>query len=838
MRTTAIAGLATLVLAAGCSQFDPDPAPILIHARFDPDAKVIPMPSNALRDDVAGRLDLPADDADLTPAEHELYTYLNTLDGWSSASAATVDFTGPIDPASVRPDTLSVWKWSDPPELVTDVAISITGADDPDHPSRITIDPPRYGWERGATYVVALRGGERGVIGADGERVECDAAFYFLRQTERLDTPEHERAFPGDTAAERHEQAVEAEEVRAELVPAFDFFAGRGVPRAEIAALWQFTITRRVELAMDKVSQRMPLPIQLLLDPDTGLVDLPEAAWDTEVEREAKRRLRTYDGFATSANLLFELTGTVDASTVTADTVELWHLTDPPVQIDAEVELMADRTHVIVRPARLLSERARYAVVATDGVRDDSGQPIIAMPAGVLIGAVAEVATTDGASTVDAVAGHDARKLEAARAMLRPMWTRRDRGGVVAAWPFQTQTILPRLLSVVATAERLGIARDPVVTEYRTPAQAILDFPLGIGSMFDTQRVVEGTIASPYYLDATTRAWKPDGSYSIEPVAFTAIVPEGVSGSAPIPVVIFGHGVMTERRFVLAIGDALSRRGIASIAIDLPFHGTRTQCIQGGPISVVDPTTGDLTSLPPCKAGSTCMANGVCSGGTADDNSQLSSWPVLGYPIASGAAFLEIDHIANTKDHFDQALIDLGALSRSLAGGNWQGVFGAPVDPDRIYYAGQSLGGILGATFLAAEPRIHRAVLNVPGADLVDMFDDSTWFGPQVAGFFTREGIEAGSYEAERFLDVARWFVDAVDPQNLGPATGARELFLQMATLDFIIPNAYTETLEAVTGAPRRDYLAEHGFLVIPIEPAYLPGTSDLAEFLETGVTP
>src|SRR6185295_7587837 len=109
-----------------------------------------------------------------------------------------------------------------------------------------------------------------------------------------------------------------------------DFLEARGVARSDVAALWQFTVTTRVELAMDKASQRMPLPIQLLIDPATGTVDLPVAAWDSDVEREAKHRLRTYDGFATSANLLFGFTGAVDPATVSSATVELWHLTDPP----------------------------------------------------------------------------------------------------------------------------------------------------------------------------------------------------------------------------------------------------------------------------------------------------------------------------------------------------------------------------------------------------------------------------------------------------------------------------------------------------------------------------
>jgi dienelactone hydrolase len=455
----------------------------------------------------------------------------------------------------------------------------------------------------------------------------------------------------------------------------------------------------------------------------------------------------------------------------------------------------------------------------------------------VLIDATVPITDAGGVSTVGAVADADAARLEATRNLLKPIWMRRDRAHVVAAWAFQTQTITPRLQDVVDTAEHMAMPVDPTVALYRTPGEAIADFPLAIGSMLSTQRVVEGTIDSPYFLDDTTRGWRDDGGNTVDHVAFTAVVPTGLSPSRPVPVVIFGHGVMTERRFVLAIGDALARRGIAAVSIDLPYHGTRTQCIAGGPISVVDPTTGDLTSLPPCKSGSTCGADGVCSGDDGTGN-KLALGPVLGYPVASGAAFLEIDHIANTKDHFDQALIDMGALARSLRGGNWKQVFGTDVDTTKIYYAGQSLGGILGATFLAFEPSIQRAVLNVPGADLVDMFHDSTWFGPQVEGFFTREDIVAGTYEAERFLDVARWFVDAVDPQNLGPRTGARDLFLQMATLDFIIPNPYTEALEAVTGAPRRDYIAEHGFLVIPIEPEYLRGTTDLAKFLNGEIDP
>ena len=193
--------------------------------------------------------------------------------------------------------------------------------------------------------------------------------------------------------------------IRGELGPVFEHLAARGLPRAEIAALWRFTITTRSELAMDKPSQRMPIPIQLLIDPATGKVDLPPAPWDTDVELEAKSRLRAYDGFATSANLLFELTAPVEAQTANATTVELWRTDGPPTRVPAAARVMADGVHVIVTPDVLpLPERAAYAVVVTDGVLDRAGQPIVAMPAGVLLKAQAPVVAA-GASTVGAVPG-------------------------------------------------------------------------------------------------------------------------------------------------------------------------------------------------------------------------------------------------------------------------------------------------------------------------------------------------------------------------------------------------------------------------------------------------
>lgn len=823
--------LVSLGLAiAGCANPTLDDRPVLIHARFDPDAKSIPMPNDAARDAEAGRLDLPNDTdkerARLTEAEAEFYAYLETLDGWSSLMTATVELTGAIDPATVDPERLQVWHWTATPERLTDVRISVA-----DDGKRLYVDPPRTGWVRGERYTILLRGGTGGVTGLHGERVECDAAFYFLKQTEPLDTEEHERAFPGDTREERQRNARKLETIRRDLAPMFEHFEARGVARDDVAAMWAFTVTTRTELAMDKASQRMPLPIELMIDPDTGHVDLPLAPWDTPMEAEVKLRLREFTGFGLSSDLLFELTAPVDASTLDATSVHLYQLDPSPSEVEITVTLLPDHQHVVVAPAaQRLAEATRYAVVVDDTVLDLEGRRVIAMPAGHFLKAHAPV--YDGTSLVAGVDLVDAHKLEVARAGLAADLDALGRDGILAVWPFRTMAVRAPLVEARDSAKRLGLSPDPHDLQHLTPGDAIADFPLAILSTGNLADVYYGTIQSPYFLDRQTRALRGDGQHVVEDVGFALAVPKNPK-PGPIPVVIFGHGLVTERRFVLAVANALAAKGFASISIDFPFHGRRTYCATGGPISVVNPSTGEVQSLDPCKSGTSCNKDGVCVDGNGNGGyDTLAKFPIIDLPVASGAVFNEVDHIASSKDHFWQALVDLGSLDRSLREGAWLPLLGRAVDTSRIYYTGQSLGGIMGAVFLGTSPDIDRAVLNVPGADLIRMFDGSDFFHPQMNGLFTREHVERDSFEGKRLLAVAGWVMDAVDPQHLGETTGARDLLIQMALLDFIIPNDSTKELEAVTGAQRRDYVAEHGFITIPIEPEYLRGCNDMAKFL------
>ncbi len=822
-----------------CVKPPSDPPPV-IHARFDPTARVIPMPSDVLRDDEAGILDLDTTAGGLDPAERELYEFLNTRDGWSTASGAKLEFDARVAPSSIDDDSVQVWLWID--GLPTRVEGRPLALDDDG--DTLTIQAPDEGWPRGATVQVAVRGGEGGVRGVEGERVECDAAFYFLRLKETLLSEEHERAFPGATREERRANAEKLEALRLELAPYFDHLEGRGLTRDEVAAMWTFTLTRDVELAMDKASMRMPLPIDLMIDPATGLVDLPVRAQDSELERDVKEALRIYDGFGPTMFASFGFTAPVDPASLE---VEVWKLAEPPVLLEGALAVSDDRTRARFVPARPLDAESLYAVLLKDTVRDEEGNAIALMPPGHFLLAKNALLADDGKSRVAAVPDADAARLEMARAELAPWLDRIGRNGVLAAWPFRTMAIHGRLAAAQQAAERLGVPVDPEGVTTMTATEAALDFPLAATTLFRVQKVFHGEIVTPDFLDPLTRGMRPEGLWEERRISFTLTIPDGAQPGDSIPVVVFGHGLMTERRFVLTVADALAAKGFAAISIDFPYHGNRTVCAWNGPNCFPNPfsATGEMICPNPCKAGSSCSVDGKCR----DESgvvTEFPKWPIIPMYQPSGAAFVEVDHIEYSRDHFLQAVTDLGALSRSLRLGDWESATGFALDANEIRYVGQSLGGIMGGLYTPLDPHVTRSVLNVPGGNLVDMFTGSTIFGLHIEAFFERHEVVEGTADHDRFLNIAHWLMDPVDPVLVAPwlmnewipeagePVAPRDVMIQMATLDMIIPNTATKALQNAAGdVPRKDYLAEHGFLTIPLEPAFPFGVNDAAGFLE-----
>jgi hypothetical protein len=151
-----------------------------------------------------------------------------------------------------------------------------------------------------------------------------------------------------------------------------------------------------------------------------------------------------------------------------------------------------------------------------------------------------------------------------------------------------------------------------------------------------------------------------------------------------------------------------------------------------------------------------------------------------GTPIASGN-YLITGNLFRTRDTLRQDIIDQSQLVQVLgvnplsppSGADIlakMGSAGAVIDPTRIYFVGQSLGGIQGAADIAANPRITKALLNVSGETIVDLFSNSPTLRP---GLVTLLGtltppILPNTPQFLQFLNVAKWVLDPAEPANFG----------------------------------------------------------------------
>lgn len=838
-----------------------------VHVVYDPANSNIPLPNDLARDEKAAHLDLPIT-VDLAPAEVEFRRFMNTHDAWPTTFPLQAEFSAPIDPKSIKEDNLLVYEWGDTPTRVVDATITLDGA-------KLTVDPPRTGWRRGARYVVAVVGGRYGVRDAAGKAIGPDETFYFLRARTRLDTYDNNTAFPGDTRAERLAKGAKLEKVRAGLVPFFDALEKQTpkIAREDLSALWTFTVTTATELAMDAPSQRVPLPFDPLIDAKTKRVTLPPSTFDSARDASAKLQLNETNGFGVASSLMFELTQAVDSSTANPTSVHVYALGASPheLRVDQVRVLPSDGaascatlpigdscTHIVVSLAEEelpLAPATTYALVVDDRLRPRDGGVLRPMIMGHFLRAQNPL-VANGKSTVVALPLDKAELLESVRskvdALLRtPVGTGAlGRDHIVAAWSFTTMDAAPGLRDALKLPDTAAFDPTPNITSRKDIAPGALGaagqsevaafsglFPgvtgTIIGSVYvprirGVRTIVEGTFASPYTLDRATRGVRADHGFEREDVHFVLTLPDRSANGAKIPVMMFGHGLMTDRRFVLTIAGALARRGFGAISFDFPFHGERTKCTQRSLVAFPNPLPpairkldpslgGDLLSFPPCPSGATCSADGRCLGANGNDVG-YAMLPTTAMPVAGGSALIDVDDIPHVPNRMRQAVIDTAAMRRVLRLANWSLLLGGiELETSRVFYSGQSLGGILGAVYVAIADDVERAVLNVPGADEVDLFNQSTFFKPQMDDFFTREKLELGSFERERLMSVAHWLIDTVDPQAVAGLLKTRPVYMQMDQGDIIIPNFVTKRLQRATNLPMKTYPSPlHGDLVIP----------------------
>ena len=240
---------------------------------------------------------------------------------------------------------------------------------------------------------------------------------------------------------------------------------------------------------------------------------------------------------------------------------------------------------------------------------------------------------------------------------------------------------------------------------------------------------------------------------------FLVVIPAGtVTGTA-----IFQHGVTRQKEDVILVANTLASRGIATIAFDGFADGSR-----------LFPVT-----LPPLPA----IEYGIVR---PDD-----PFRTTGYAIQT---ILDLERMVTlVKNNTELAAVTGNA--------------GTP-----LYFVGNSLGAMFGTALYnsQAAANVTRYVLNVPGADAIDLLINSPVFSPDLLGPVSAStGLAIGSPEFNATMlglelgfrhALSLGYVDPLAIQDPSVLPAGPDSLLQMMLGETYIPNNNTELLSRVMG--------------------------------------
>jgi Big-like domain-containing protein len=257
------------------------------------------------------------------------------------------------------------------------------------------------------------------------------------------------------------------------------------------------------------------------------------------------------------------------------------------------------------------------------------------------------------------------------------------------------RTVFP-LSSVSSITWRRQVTTAPAFTT----GAIVLPLLAGVGT------VAFGSYASPDYENASkvippvgTRTGRPHAQ-GTNTLQFSLFLPAGTEPQGGWPTAIFGHGFTDWKNGAPpAVAGTLARNGIATIAVNVVGHG-------GGPLGTytVNRTAGQAAvTLPNGGRGIDQDGNG-----SIDSTEGVNAAP----PYT----------LIGNRDGLRQTTIDLMQLVRVLEGGvDVDGDGTSDLSRKRIFYAGQSFGGIYGTQLVGLERKIDAGVLNVAGGPIIEI---------------------------------------------------------------------------------------------------------------------
>jgi hypothetical protein len=444
----------------------------------------------------------------------------------------------------------------------------------------------------------------------------------------------------------------------------------------------------------------------------------------------------------------------------------------------------ASRT-LVLRPLAPLEEGARHVVLLLDGLRGANGAPV--SPPGTAAfmrdtgddDAIGRALAAVGASPASIryqwafTTGTPTREL---RALADGLGGSGPFAAALAAEPPKLERIdrldlggvSPYVLDAAILGPLFQAIRDVAAPATTTSWEARqLVEALAIVDLRAASYVAFGSIAGPDLRTSARATFDVDLASGRASVAkgrttFMLIVPTPCAANGyakpPYPVLLCGHGEARSRVDGLALAGIATRHGWALAAFDAVDHGPDDalahlprlvqQSVQGAQniatAKGLIATLGVVLGAPPTPTASledqlkTVLWKGKLA--PLFHDGRATDVDGDGY-TDSGALYFTAD-VFRTRDIVRQTMIDIMSLERVLAGFGVDRNGNGKLDPEegdldgdgicdvggpgaRFAYTGISLGGIIGAALVGADPQIERADLMSPGAGFTDIVTTS-----------------------------------------------------------------------------------------------------------------
>ncbi len=527
----------------------------------------------------------------------------------------------------------------------------------------------------------------------------------------------------------------------------------------------------------DPEAPALPSPINLaFLGSTDGTLNI--SVEDENDASDPRVAINSLDGFSTVAPIATTIGAAADSATFGPNTVKLFEVVLDsngfvdtgaltPVALTYGVDYVASVSSldtsgktIVISPIKPLKPKTSYLAALTTGIQSLDGRNLVADTAYNVTKSTSPL-HINGVSQVRVLEDDQAVALEPLRLLTNAQEAALAGAGIASSsvavsWVFSTQSV----------GDVLTVVRGMATSSSVIDASSIGTASALLGGEAGNADIYEGTLTLPYYLSNTSnsttdplnKSWRSVGGGNLsrfvptpekisdETVPLLLSVPNNIAKPAQgWPVVMFQHGIGTDRSNMLAIAESLASAGFAVVAIDLPLHGL-------------------LPDSTLYKAGieRTFDLNLVDNATGAPEPDNLVD--------TSGTHFINLADLQVTRDNLRQGIADQFALFNALSSMDYD-TGGADFDSGRIYFLGHSLGGMVGAVFAALEPGVQDIVLAMPGGGIAKLLDGSATFGPVIAAGLAAAGVNKGSVEYESFMGAAQALMDSGDPINYTQAS-------------------------------------------------------------------